>query len=86
MTEYEKVMSGLGPMFKEAREKGLWFHCGYQDLWLSPEELEKEQAHGRFLWGACNWDLRNPKEHLKSLYQDIRNAQVAYDNFASKID
>lgn len=86
MTEHEKVMSGLEPMFKQAREEGLWFYCGFEDLWFSPDELEKEQANGRFLWGACNWRLRDPHEHLVELKKTAVYANKAILDFESHLN
>ena len=70
----KEVMDGLRPMFKEARKKGLWFNSNYQDLWFSPDELEKLQKKGQFRWGAVNWVLRDPKEKLEYLDKQILNA------------
>jgi len=59
--------TGLDKMFARARQERLWFHCSYQDLWFSPDELERAQADGRFRWGAVNWSLRDPKEQIDYL-------------------
>ncbi len=60
----EKTMKDL---FIEAEIKGLWFHCGYQDLWFSPKQLAAEQEAGRFRWGPVNWMLRDPRERVAIL-------------------
>ncbi len=61
----------LIPMVSEARSKGLWFFCSYQDLWFSPDELEAEWAKRKFQWSAVNWHLRDPKEKLERLDRDL---------------
>ena len=75
MTEHEKIVNGLKPLFEKAKKEGLWFNCHYQDLWFSPEELEERQAKGEFMWGAVNWTLKNPKGHLKSLERIAASAK-----------
>jgi hypothetical protein len=69
----EKILKNLEPMFKEAKEKGLWFYCNYQDLWFSPSELRKAQSEGRFIWGEKNWRLRNPEELIKLHKSAVKN-------------
>lgn len=65
--EREAILKTLEPLFERAEKEGLWFHCGYQDLWFSPKELRENQANGRFVWGLPNWELRNPLEKIESL-------------------
>lgn len=60
----EMILNGLEPLFKEAEKYGLWFYTSYQQLWLSPQELREEQANGRFIWGAANWQIRSPEERF----------------------
>ena len=76
MTEIEEIENGLKPLFETAKKEGLWFNCHYQDLWFSPKELEELQADGRFLWGAVNWKLRDPKEHLEYLKNKVKSAEI----------
>lgn len=80
MSEREKVLESLQPLFKQAKAEGLWFHCSYQDLWFSPEELEEYHREGRFLWGAVNWTLRDPRERLEALR---RRSRAALDESAA---
>lgn len=47
----------LFAMMQKAKAEGLWFHCSDQDLWFSPEDLEKYWEKGSFRWGAANWKL-----------------------------
>lgn len=62
MDEKAEILRQLQPLFEQARREGKWFHTFYQDIWLSPDELEAAHKKGRFLWGPCNWTLRDPKE------------------------
>lgn len=80
-----KILESLAPLFAEARSKGLWFHGYYQDLWFSPDELAARHAQGRFIWGAANWELRDPGEKLKRLDADAKAAQRAHDEFAANL-
>ncbi len=81
----ERVLKALEPMFKEAEENGLWFHSQYQDLWFSPASLAKAQAEGRFIWGAVNWDLRDPKEKLAALRREAEASKKAVEEFEKRI-
>lgn len=66
----EHVLAELAPLFERARAEGLWFHCSYQDLWFTPDDLEAAHANGRFVWGAVNWKLVRPEAytlHMREL-------------------
>jgi hypothetical protein len=56
-------------LFEQARAENKWFYHGGMTgpLWFSPAELEAELAAGHFLWGALNWRLRDPAEHLHEI-------------------
>ena len=81
----KEIVDGLAPMFKEAREKGLWFHGTYHDLWFTPDELEQRQSEGQSLWGAVNWKLRNPNERLQQLGKSAKSAAQQYNDFQTKL-
>lgn len=81
----DAILAGLAPLFVRARREGLWFHCAYQDMWFSPDELAAEQAGGHFLWGAVNWTLRPPQDGLVRLERDIENAVAERDRFAARM-
>jgi hypothetical protein len=86
MDEKTAVLKSLEPLFKEARERGLWFHCGYQDLWFPPDELEKVQTEeGRFIWGAVNWTLRHPNERKEQLRREAEAAASRLKSFESMV-
>lgn len=85
-TTNDEITQGLAPMFAEAKKNGLWFHCNYQDLWFSPEELKEYQADGKFRWGAVNWKLLNPSVQLEYLDQKIRNAIKERESFKKRMD
>lgn len=77
----DPVMVG---MFERARKEGLWFHCNYQDLWFSPDELERRQKGGRFRWGPVNWKLRDPRERASSMLREIRQKEAALAEFRTR--
>jgi hypothetical protein len=83
--EVKKIIESLKPMFREAKSKKLWFYTSYQQIWFSPEELKAENKCGRFLWGAGNWELRDPIEGLQALDKKIENAQSDRDRFAARL-
>lgn len=70
--DIDRVLKELEPLFTEATEKKLWFFCHYQELWFSPLELKVQMEHGKFLWPAKNWQLRNPLQRIDQLNDKIR--------------
>lgn len=85
MGEREQVIQQLRPMFERARAEKLWFRSGYQGLWFSPNELAELNRQGRFLWGAVNWELLDPLEHLKTLDQAIARAEKEKEDFLKRL-
>lgn len=79
------VVESLAPLFKRAEAEGLWFHCGYQNLWFSPKQLKAEHDRGRFIWGAVNWTLRDPKVRLAQLEKHADSAAKEVGKFAALI-
>lgn len=67
----------LHSLIQNARSQRLWLWCSYQNLWFSPDELEAKNNEGKFLWGPVNWKLRDPKEHIQQLEQDVECAEDA---------
>ena len=58
-------------LIDKARNRGLWLRCFYQDLWFSPDELEAKNKEGKFLWDPVSWELRDPKERIKTMERQI---------------
>jgi hypothetical protein len=81
----KEILDGLQPLFDKAEKEGLWFYCSYQQLWFSPNELKNEQSNGRFLWGAVNWQLRDPHEKLKLLQHQRNDIDEQIKKFSSII-
>ena len=79
-------MTDLEAMFKEADETGKWFWCHYQDLWFSPDKLRKEQAEGRFRWGAVNWKLRDPAERVLETEAKLEYAKREHDRVLKQLN
>lgn len=73
------VLDSLKPMFDLAEKKGLWFFSEYQQIWISPGELREAQNNGKFRWGAWNWRLRDPKEHLFDLRAKAERSKMEAD-------
>lgn len=63
----DEILKGMGPLFDRAEKEKLWFYCRYQNMWFSPKELKDYQAREQFLWGAVNWELRDPATKLEEL-------------------
>jgi hypothetical protein len=78
----QDIRDMIAPMLKEARERGLWLHCSYQDMWFTPDELEAEQKEGRLCWGPVNWKLRDPRE----LYESIERRREELEKEHTRLD
>ncbi len=85
-TELSKEFADfLKPLFEEAEKKDLWFYAPYLGLWFSPPELREAQKNCRFRWGAENWRLGDPKEHLKYLRRRAAEETKRADDFEERI-
>jgi len=67
----EKRRLEIAPLIESAKAGKLWLHIPYQDLWISPEDLEKSNAEGRFLFDAKTIRLRPPSDYIEKLDADI---------------
>jgi len=90
-TQKDETLKTLEPLFKEAREKNLLFYCYYQNLWFTPDELQKENEKGKFIWGSINWELKTPTDKLRFMadiiYQHekiLYNLRLDYKHFQKK--
>jgi hypothetical protein len=73
--ERRAIQDGLAPLFARARKEGLCFYAPNQGIWFKPDELAKEQSEGRFNWGACNWQLRDPNERVRDAKRAVESAK-----------
>lgn len=78
----EKAMNQL---IDQAEQEGKWLHCHYQDIWVSPKELQEQQAKGQFRWGVDNWEIRDPEERLQYLERETERAKKECDVFRGRI-
>jgi len=85
MNTADIVREQMKPMLERARAEGLWFHCFYQDMWFSPDQLEAEQENGNYLWGSLNWTLKDPKARLSQMDLEIKNMQTKRKEFENSI-
>ena len=85
MSERDQILGGLEPLFERASREGKWFWLRYQDLWFAPEELRKAHAVGRFIWGAVNWELRDPKERLSEAVKRADDALAELKRIKEKM-
>ncbi len=65
------IVRTLEPLFQQALENGLWFYNAHHSIWFSPGELIAEIENDKFVWGAVNWELRNPEERIEEIHQEI---------------
>ena len=85
VSKRDEILKSLEPLFKTAEESGLWFYCYYQDLWLSAQELRISQSNGRFIWGADNWQLRDPQERVSELERAMSVMEKQLNDFKSRM-
>lgn len=85
MDDKDLILRDLEPLFERAEKEGLWFYSNYQDFWLSPQELKEYQSEGRFVWGAVNWQLRNPYERLNELVGKRHGVENEIEQFKNRI-
>ena len=71
----DEIIKSLQPMFDRARKEHLWFHCSYDDIWLTPDELAGLHKEGRLIWGPDNWELRDPQELIDQKERLIKTTQ-----------
>lgn len=85
MSAAEQIRETLQPLLCQAREKGKWLYTSYQSIWLSPDELDAHHDQNIFLWGAANWELRDPQEHIRQLEQEVENAKTGLAKFKWRV-
>ena len=82
----QEILNNLEPLFKKAKEDGLWFYTRYYDLWFSPKELRENHKNEKFIWDAVNWELRDPMERIKQINNIIRNHIKEKENIYNRIN
>lgn len=82
----DPISISMRPLFDQARREGKWFYTSYQQIWFSPDQLEAAQRDGRFRWGPCNWELRDPMERVKAAKQAFDSAQAEYDRIKAEVE
>ncbi|MEM7209886.1 MAG: hypothetical protein AAF434_18850 [Pseudomonadota bacterium] len=78
---HHAIMTSLEPMYAEANEKKLWFFHAAADgeeIWCSPEYLQREQSKGNLMLAPEHWELRNPVGYMTKL---IANANALVDEY-----
>lgn len=79
------MYENLQDLINDARSRGLWLRCSYQNLWFSPDELEKYNREGQFRWGIVNFTLRNPHERLDELCEDLARQHEGIETFRERM-
>lgn len=87
ITSDESIRVSLVPLFERAESQGLWFYHNSLagEVWFHPEELKEHQEKGHYLWGAENWELRDPAERLKALRENVVFAQEQVTIFSERM-
>lgn len=84
MNEQNEILEGLQPLYEKADREGFWFYSVYQDIWFHPDELREKQSNGQFLWGAVNWQLRQPDDKLLELLQKKKGIEREIEQFKQR--
>ena len=85
MTDGKEIVSELDALKAEARANGFYLHCSYQDIWMTPDQLDAENKAGRFRWSAENWRVRDPAERTARLENAVKNAQDELDSWRVEV-
>lgn len=85
MTEKDEVLKSLEPLFEKAEKEGLYFVSNYQQIWFSPKELKEKHDNNSFLWGAVNWQLRDPSEETERLKEAVEYAKEQLINWETRL-
>lgn len=79
------IKEQLAALRAYARADGKWFYTLQNDMWFSPDELERENAKGCYLWEPSWWELRDPFEALNALNAKLKRVQQERDVFADRV-
>lgn len=85
MTTSFNLEEDMRPLFEQAEREHKWLYCSYQSVWFSPRELREEQSKGHFRWAAVNWEVRDPKEHIRELDLRVLNTQLERQSFLERV-
>jgi hypothetical protein len=81
----DPITISMRALFDQARAEGKWLWTRYHDIWFSPDELEAEQRNGKFRWGSCNWELRDPNEYVNEAKDRLSATQAEYERRVRKV-
>ena len=76
----------LKKLIDDAERDGKWLKCNYQGILFSPQELRKENAQGKFVWGVCNWRLVNPREYLIDIPKCVSEMEAKNRDLLRRIE
>lgn len=67
-------------LIAKARAEKKWIYSNTMagEYWWSPDWLEEENTNGRFLWGAINFELRDPQDRVKQAQKRLDEALADY--------
>lgn len=84
MTTKDEVQALMHALLAEAKQSRKWLWNRLYDLWFSPNELIAAQADGKFCWGPSNWQLRDPRERIRELEENVRSARNELNEFTRR--
>lgn len=75
------IKAALKTLIARARKEKQWLYLPKGDVWLAPGELERRIALNMLLHPVTDWELRDPKERLDELDEEIQLAVKRRENF-----
>ncbi len=81
--EQTVIDNGMDALIRQAREEKLWLHLAYQDIWMHPNDFDKQPNMKNI--GAVNWTLRNPDVKLQQLHLERVSAVEAISKFYTRM-
>ena len=75
-------------MIEEARKQDLLIYSHYQEMWSTPDDLERLQKAGRFRYGNVNFELRSRQNYITKLNaekQKLTNKIFEIDGQIAKV-
>lgn len=74
----DAVLYSLNKLIDRAEAEGKWLHTNPRSklpvMWISPADLRRENAAGRYIWAPQNWVLLDPAEYVAEAQADVDRA------------
>jgi len=58
----------------------------HREICLSPNELEKHNTEGRYIWDTINWRLVSEDDVLKEALEEVEKAKEKVNKIAKRMN